>query len=184
MNHIQRARYGSNNYYESGVRQYINATGTANTWWKPSNKFDRPYGSRNIAGKLNTLNQDFVNVLAYPTIKSKANTYFETTAEDGTTFTLGQDYTITTDKMFLLSPVEVGFSTTDTSIGTLLDYYVDATNDTRIKIRKSNNNPYYWWLRTPSPSTADSVRYVGSSGALYSRGATNSCGVAPACVIQ
>ena len=115
---------------------------------------------------------------------AKANTYFETTAEDGTAFTLGQDYTIATDKMFLLSPVDVGFSTTDTSIGTLLDYYVDATNDTRVKIRKSNNNPYYWWLRTPHPSSAYSVRNVASSGALRTNYALSSSGVSAAACIQ
>ena len=154
MNHIHRARYGSNNYLQSGIRQYINSNSAANTWWQPQTVFDRPYGSRSSAGRLTKLNQDLVSVMATPEIKSRTNSYFETTSLDGTTFTLSTDYIITTDKMFLLSPVEVGFSTTDTTIGTLLDYYVDATNETRIKKRKSNNTAYYWWLRTPYPSYA------------------------------
>ena len=184
MNHIHRARYGSNNYLQSGIRQYINSNLSANTWWTPQTIFDRPYSSRTSAGKLTTLNQDLVNIMATPTIKSKTNQYFETTSLDGTTFTLNTDYTITTDKMFLLSPVEVGFSTTDTSIGSLLNYYIGATNTTRIKLRKSNNSAYYWWLRTPYPSNAHYVRYVISSGALSHDSANNSRGSAAACVIQ
>ena len=103
---------------------------------------------------------------------------------DGTTFTVATDYTISTDKMFLLSPVEVGFSTTDTTIGTLLDYYVNATNTDRIKIRTSTGAAGVWWLRTPNPSYAYNERYVTSSGALYNSDASRSYGSAPACIIQ
>ena len=184
MNHIHRVRYGSNNYLQSGIRQYINSNSAANTWWTPQTVFDRPYGSRSSAGRLTKLNQDLVSVMATPEIKSRTNSYFETTSLDGTTFTLSTDYTINTDKMFLLSPMEVNFNTTDTTIGTTLNYYVGANNDKRIKIRKSNNTAYYWWLRTPYPSTASSVRGVDPSGALYSYTANTSRGAAPACVIQ
>ncbi len=96
--------------------------------------FDRPYGGRTFAGKLTKLNQNLVDVLATPTIQSRTNSYFETTSLDGTTFSLSTNYDITTDKLFLLSPMEVNFSTTDTTVGTVLDYYVDATNADRIKI--------------------------------------------------
>lgn len=184
MNHIHRARYGSNNYLQSGIRQYINSNSAANTWWTPQTVFDRPYGSRTSAGKLTKLNQDLVSVMATPEIKSRTNSYFETTSLDGTTFTLSTDYTINTDKMFLLSPMEVNFNTTDTTIGTTLDYYIGANNGKRIKIRKSNNTAYYWWLRTPYPSNVHYVRGVYTSGALTSNDATNSGGVAPACIIQ
>ena len=179
MNHIHRARYGSNNYLQSGVRQYINSNSATNTWWTPQTIFDRPYGSRSSAGKLTKLNQDMVNVLATPTIQSRTNQYFETTSLDGTTFTLNTNYNITTDKMFLLSPKEVGF--TQDSVGTLLDYYINATNTTRIKYRKSNNTAYYWWLRTPYPTYANLVRNVNTSGALNNNNANNSNGVASDC---
>lgn len=184
MNHIHRARYGSNNYLQSGIRQYINSNSAANTWWTPQTVFDRPYGSRTSAGKLTKLNQDLVSVMATPEIKSRANSYFETTSLDGTTFTLSTDYTINTDKMFLLSPMEVNFNTTDTTIGTTLDYYIGADNNKRIKIRKSNNTAYYWWLRTPYPSITNYVRYVLTSGALSNYSAHGSLGAAPACIIQ
>ena len=184
MNHIQRARYGSNNYLQSGVRQYINSNSVANTWWTPQTIFDRPYESRALAGKLTKLNQDLVSVMVTPEIKSKTNKYFETDSLDGTSFTLNTDYTINEDKMFLLSPMEVNFNTVDTSIGVILDYYVLADDDKRIKYRKSDKIAYYWWFRTPYPTGAHNVRYVTSSGALNSNGAYASGGVATACVIQ
>lgn len=184
MNHIHRARYGSNNYLQSGSRQFLNSDKAAGQWWTPQTVFDRPYGSRNSAGKLTKLRSDFVSVLATPTIQSRTNRYFETTSLDGTTFALATNYDITTDKLFLLSPMEVGFSTTDTTVGTLLDYYIDATNDTRIKKRKSNNTAYDWWLRTPYPANAYHVRVVAAAGSLNNYSASGTYGVAAACVIQ
>jgi len=184
MNHIHRARYGSNNYLQSGVRQYLNSNSAANTWWQPQTIFDRPYGGRTFAGKLTKLNQNLVDVLATPTIQSRTNSYFETTSLDGTTFSLSTNYDITTDKLFLLSPMEINFSTTDTTVGTVLDYYVGATNADRIKIRTSTGAAGYWWLRTPYPSVAYNVRLVYTSGALSNNYAHYSYGCAPAWVIQ
>lgn len=184
MNHIHRARYGSNNYLQSGIRQYLNSNSAANTWWQPQTIFDRPYGGRTFAGKLTKLNQNLVDVLATPTIQSRTNSYFETTSLDGTTFSLSTNYDITTDKLFLLSPMEINFSTTDTTVGTVLDYYANATNADRIKIRTSTGAAGYWWLRTPYPSRAYYVRGVFTSGALTSTYAYNSIGSAAAWVIQ
>lgn len=184
MNHITRVRYGSDNYLQSGVRQYLNSNSAANTWWQPQTIFDRPYDDRTSAGKLTKLNQNLVNVLATPTIQNRTNSYFETTSLDGTTFSLSTNYDITTDKLFLLSPMEVNFSTTDTTVGTVLDYYVNATNADRIKIRTSTGAADYWWLRTPYPLLANNVRAVGTSGALYNVAAYGSRGLAAAWVIQ
>lgn len=183
MNHIHRARYGSNNYLQSGVRQYINSNSAANTWWTPQTIFDRSYGSRTSAGRLTKFNQDLVSVMATPTIQSRTNQIFETTSLDGTTFTLNTNYNITTDKMFLLSPYEINLNT-DTTVGTIMNYYIDANNAKRVKLRESNNQAYYWWLRTPTPSIAYYVRSVSTSGALDSHTAISSYGCAPACVIQ
>lgn len=183
MNHIHRARYGSNNYLQSGLRQYMNSDKAANAWWTPQTIFDRPYSNRTSAGKLTKLAKEFVDMLATPTIKSRTNSYFETDSLDGTHFTTATDYTISTDKLFLLSPNEVALNA-DTTIGTVLDYYTDATNTDRIKYRVSNGAAYYWWLRTPTPSYAHRVRSVGTSGALSSNYAIGSYGVAAACVIQ
>lgn len=183
MNHIHRARYGSNNYKQSGIRQYLNSNSEGNTWWTPQTVFDRPYKSSSSAGKLTKINQKLVNIMVTPTITSRTNGCFETTSIDGTTFTLSTDYDISNDKVFLLSPMEVNLSA-DTSVGSVLDYYVNATDGDRIKNRASNNTAYHWWVRTPSSSSANSSRRVYKTGSIDSGTVDNSYGVAIACVIQ
>ena len=181
LNHIHRVRYGSNNYYQSGLRQWLNAT-TASGWWQPSNIFDRPYGNRNTAGRLSTLNSDMVAVLVNPTVTCITNNVFETgNGPSGTAFALNTSYTIL-DKLFLVTHSEVNASSSP-NIGSTLTYYTNATNTQRIKY-KPDNTAGYWWLRTPYPSNAINERNVNSSGALYYTNASYSGGVAAACVIQ
>jgi len=182
FNHIHRARYGSNNYAQSGIRQYMNATTT--NWWTPQTIFDRQHGLNSATGILGTLNTDFVNVLATPSITNIANNTFEYQSLNGDTFTLNTEYTINTDKLFLLSHSEVNLSASPT-LGTVLDYYIDADNTKRIKYDRTNNSTArYWWFRTPSPTGANDVRICGTSGALNSNYASSGPGCVPACIIQ
>ena len=184
LNHIHRARYGSNNYYQSGLRQLLNTDLAANNWWNPTTIFDRPYENRTTNGYLRSLNEDFINVLATPEITHITNNLFEYTSLDGRTFALNTEYKINTDKVFLLSHTEVGLSSAP-NIGTVLDYYsTHNTNNDRIKYRIDNGNAYYWWFRTPYPSLAGNFRRCLTSGALGSNVASNSYGVAPAHIIQ
>lgn len=182
LNHIHRARYGSNNYYQSGLRQWLNADATANNWWTPSNIFDRPYDNRSEAGRLNTLNSSMKAVLATPTINCITNNLFEYPSLDGTTFSLQTAYTVK-DKLFLVTHTETNLSSSP-NVDSVLAYYTNAGNADRIKCRKDKGNAYYWWLRTPSPSYAGFVRVVDTSGALDSGRAGNPLGVAAACIIQ
>ena len=183
LNSVRRARYGSNNYYQSGIRQFLNSDAAGSTWWQPTNIFDRPYGQRSYAGKLTQWSNDLKSVIGTPEIEYITNNDFEFGSIDGTPFALQTPYTIATDKVFLLSHTEVNLSSAP-NVGTVLDAYVGAGNDDRIKKRTSNNNAYYWWLRTPSPSHAYIERYVYSSGALYNNVAYYSLGAAAACIIQ
>lgn len=182
LNHIHRARYGSNNYIQSGLRQALNANTAGNTYWQPQTIFDRPYGSRSQSGRLYQLNQDFVSVLATPEIKCITNNIFEYQSLDGTQFSLQTQYTIR-DKVFLPTHTEINLSS-NPNVGSVLSYWVGATNADRIKIRRSNGNAYYWWLRTPYPTYAGNFRSCNASGALGNYGAISSHGVAPAYIIQ
>ena len=183
LNHIHRARYGSNNYAQSGIRQILNSDRLANQWWQPTSIFSRPYGDRGVNGYLTTLNSDFVNILGTPEITCISNNTFEYQSLDETKYQLNTTYTVR-DKMFLLSNTEVNLSSSP-NIGTLLDYYsTHSSNSDRIKYRKDNNNASSWWLRAPYPSNALHERLVYSSGALSSSIASNSVGSAPACIIQ
>lgn len=182
FNHIHRARYGSNNYAQSGIRQYMNATTT--NWWTPQTIFDRRHGLNSSTGILGTLNTDFVNVLATPSITNIANNTFEYQSLNGDTFTLNTEYSINTDKLFLLSHSEVNLSATPT-LGTVLDYYIDADNNKRIKYDRTNNSTArYWWFRTPIPANANYVRACSTLGALSNANASSNGGCVPACIIQ
>ena len=182
FNHIHRARHGSNNYAQSGIRQYMNATTT--NWWTPQTIFDRRHSLNSSTGILGTLNTDFVNVLATPSITNIANNTFEYQSLNGDTFTLNTEYTINTDKLFLLSHSEVNLSATPT-LGTVLDYYIDADNNKRIKYDRTNNSTaHYWWFRTPNPTNASYVRNCNTSGALNNNIAIHGNGCVPACIIQ
>lgn len=183
LNSYYRALYGSNNYYQSGIRQLINAT-TPDNWWTPQTMFDRP-SNTSQQGKLYTLNEDFVSVLASPDITCITNnvTNSETPSLDGTTFSQQTEY-IVKDKMFLVSHTEVNLSATPT-LGSAMSYYsTHSSNSDRIKYRKDNDSSGLWWLRTPHPGNANLVRYVLSDGSLSYDCAYNGAGLATACVIQ
>lgn len=182
LNHIHRARYGSNNYYQSGIRQWLNADATANNWWKPTNIFDRPYGERNTDGGLYLMDKDFRKVIAAPNITCITNNIFETGTSGSTAFKLQTQYTIR-DKIFLPTHTELNLSN-NPNIGTVFSQYTNAGNDDRIKYRKDNGNAYYYWFRTPYSSSANYVRGVTSSGALNSGNANITIGAVRACTIQ
>ena len=182
LNHVPRARYGSNNYYQSGIRQWLNAT-TASDWWQPSNIFDRPYVNRTSAGRLSTLDSAMTAKIATPTITCITNNVFEYGADaSGTAFAKQTQYTVK-DKLFLLTHSEVGLSSAP-DIGSALAYYVGAANSKRTKYKTDGTTAQHWWLRTPYPSSASSERYVHTSGALYTSYSAISLGSAAACVIQ
>ncbi len=181
LNHIHRVRYGSNNYYQSGYRQWLNTNASAN-WWTPTNIFDRPYGNRTNAGRLNVMNSNMKSVLATPTVNCITNNLFEYPSLDGTTFSLQTAYTVT-DKLFPVTHSEINLSSSP-NVNSVLDYYVSAQNADRIKYRKDNGNAYYWWLRTSLPTFASAVRVVFTSGALNVYSAYSTGGSAAACIIQ
>lgn len=182
MNHTHRIRYGSNNWVESAMRQWINSEKEAGSVWTPQTKFDRPPSwAANTAGFLNGIDADFLEVIG----KTEKVTCRNTVADGG-----GSD--ITTDKFFLLSRREVyaGNEVSNVIEGEPYPYYSDYSglsaagtgNDTnRIKYR--NGSPQYWWLRTPHSGLGSNVRFIHAAGNLYSSGALNSNGVAPACNI-
>ncbi|WP_019678145.1 DUF6273 domain-containing protein [Ruminococcus flavefaciens] len=183
INHVHRARYGSNNYYQSGIRQFLNSDFAGGTWWQPTTIFDRPYGQRSSAGKLTQLSSDLRSVLATPEIEYITCNDFEFGSIGDIPFKLQTPYTIAEDKIFLLSHTEVNLSSAP-NVGTVLDTYIGAGNEDRIKKRTSNNSAYTWWLRTPYPSNASTERSVLTSGALNGSLASHADGAPAACIIQ
>ena len=182
MNHTHRIRYGSNNWVESAMRQWINSDKAAGSVWTPQTKFDRPpFWAESTAGFLNGIDADFLEVIG----ETEKVTCRNTVTDGG-----GSD--ITTDKFFLLSRREVyaGNEVSGVIEGEPYPYYSDYSdlsvagtgNDTnRIKYR--NGSPQWWWLRTPHSGNGNDVRIIKPAGSLNSHNAYYSNGVAPACNI-
>ena len=99
----------------------------------------------------------------------------------------GGEIVATTDMFFCLSASEAGFRVDDDYVydeGSAYPFYAGNINACRAKIDFENNHRY-WWLRSPHPSSAHSVRCVNTDGSLSSGHASlTSYAVAPACVIK
>ena len=180
MNHAHRIRYGSNNWKESAMRQWLNSANAARSVWTPQTIFDRPpsWGT-NTAGFLNGLDADFLAVIGKTTKVTCRNTVTDGGGSD-----------TTKDKFFLLSRREVfaGDEVSNVTEGEPYPFYSDFSDlaaaglgaDTnRIKYR--GGSPQLWWLRTPSTGSGSTVRYVSAAGIPYDNFADRSGGVAPAC---
>lgn len=182
LNHIQRARYGYNNWAESDLRMRLNSSAAPGGTWTRQSKFShKPSWADTESGFLRGVDPDFLSVLGEVTKVTALNT-----------LTDGGGSETSTEKIFLLSRSEV-YGNFENSVdeGAAYPYYKNYSdfaikndgNDTnRIKYQ-SNGTPYYWWLRTPSTGNAYNVRNVHPTGAVYGSGANNSFGLAPACCI-
>ena len=155
LNHIHRARYGSNNYKESAIRQWINSTAVANAWWAPTNIFDRPANYANLPGLLHGMDSEFLAVVKAITVPCKTNNTYELPE-----WTKDTAYTVE-DRFWLASRDEMGFGVERVAEGSVLAAYNGAGNTDRIKYDLSNGSTArYWWLRSPNPSSAYNARYV------------------------
>ncbi len=95
---------------------------------------------------------------------------------DGTTYT-------SSHKLWLPSQTEMfADNPCSTDVG---DEHFPLFSDekSRVKMRVGGKETVWYWLRTPHSGFGTSVRFVHTTGSLYYNLATNSVGVAPACVI-
>ena len=179
VNHYQRCRYGSNNYVESAIRQWLNSDAASFAWTAKTN-FDRPSTGAPYtgAGFLKLLDPELVAVLGAVDKQVARNTI-----TDGG----GQD--LFSDKVFLLSRVEVfgGTEGTTTDEQAYPYYSTLAANPTTGalsgRIKYLDGSARNWWLRSPGPGHASSPRSVDPSGTVSSSGAVSAGGAAPACCI-
>lgn len=178
MNHTHRIRYGSNNWRESAVRQWLNSAAPANEWWHPQTIFDRPPNYANQPGFLAGFDGDFLGAVGLVDVTTARNTVYEV---GGTT---GGSYT-TRDKFFLPSMAEVGLGSNDSvAEGSVMEFFNGATATDRIKYDiAAPTTARYWWLRSPFPWHGNFVRDVAPSGALNGDLANIGVAVAAACVI-
>lgn len=176
FNIIDRSLLGSNDWEECGMRQWLNADVETN-WFTPKTNWDRIISYYTRPGFLFGFDTAFKDAILETTHKNRSNTVYDS---HGT----GQPYE-TNDKMFLLCNEEVGFASESGIVcGKTFDYYVGAENVDRIKYDiASQSTARNWFLRTPYPSIACYVRYIGTSGSLGYDYAYYGFGASPACVI-
>lgn len=182
LNSIHKVRYGSNNYKESAIRQWLNSDKPAGSVWTPQTKFDRPPSWAATAdGFMYGMDADFLAVIGKTHIVVSRNTVC-----DGGGFDEMDDY------FFLLSRREVymGNEVSGVIEGEPYPYYSDysdlsapgtGADSNRIKYR--GGTAQYWWVRTPYSETGYTVRSVYATGALGTNLARGIFGVAPACNI-
>lgn len=180
LNHTHRIAYGSDNYKESAIRQFLNSSGNAGSVWNPQTKYDRPPSWVNSTeGFLKGLDPRFLSTIGSVIVPCSANNVFES---PDSTVTKGEKYTVV-DKFYLASQMEV-YGTSVGSVvdgSTLLSYYKDATNVERIKCR--DDVPAGCRLRTPVDAIGNNVRLIHTDGSLKNDFAYLNYGYAPMCTI-
>jgi hypothetical protein len=189
MNYLHRIVFGSNNYAQSNLRQWLNSEGKVNTYYTAQTKFDRPNGNligsdTAYAGFAHGFGDDFLNAVKAAVVPYRTNDVFEVDSLDGTIQAKSTVYNVK-DKFFLLSRPEIYGSWDSSSLkdGEQLEFYVGLTNTERIKY-DSFGSARNCWLRSPNPSSGGSVRSVYTDGSLYSLSyALYGFGASVACII-
>lgn len=179
MNSIQRAVYGSNNYAQSNIRQYLNSDAVAGAVWKSSNKFDQqPSWNASQPGFLSKLPDEFLEIVHPISISQDTNTVFEVD------YTKSSSYAVR-DKFWLPSRFQIYGTKESAELGEIQwDYYKGSVDIDKI-MYDNGGTARHQWLRSPNVGSASHAGLVNAStGALISTNAYNSFAVAPACEIS
>lgn len=168
INNILRARYGSNIYKTSAIRQYINSTAKKGEWWHPTGKFDRVPSYLNYeSGLLHGIDAEVLSVLSDQTYTSCLPRATLGTDEPSVTLT---------DKVVIPAKVEVFGSdeNTDVSEGKALPLFAEnsslalpGTDADRGRIIKDiYGNACSVWLRTAERATENNAYVILSDGSI------------------
>lgn len=179
INDIRRCQYGSSNYIESNIRQWLNSQDGSFIWDRTTN-YSKPSTGAPYAGGgfLSLLDPELVEVIGAVDKQVARNT-----RTDGG----GQD--LFSDKVFLLSRKEVFGGDEGAVTGEIPYpwYSALAANPTADpltgRIKYLSGSARYWWLRSPITGRSNSPRGVTTTGYVSHSIACNAGGLAPACCI-
>jgi len=182
VNDGNRARYGSNNWMQSAIRQWLNST-KATDWWGAKNNYDRPQTAP-VDGFLHGIDADFLACIGKVRLRTGLNP-----VDNAGTF----GYSDNEELIFFPSRSEMGLGN---SVAEIYETPValDGTAKTDVlPLFKSNADSIKylsgvargWWVRSPGPDAAGAsgTHYVSAGGSLYGGGALGGNGAVPACVI-
>lgn len=181
LNRAERVSYGSDNYKESAIRQFLNSSEEKGNVWKAMTKYDRPpYNASTVVGFLKGLDESFLSVVGKVVVPCCSNNNYES---PDSTITAGTKYTVE-DRFYLASQMEI-FGETTSTIGDdskLFPYYSGAVAADRIKRRGGLGK--HWWTRTPASWGTNVVRVVTDVGNMSDNYASsNNPGIVPVCTI-
>ena len=159
----------------------MNSSAIAGSVWTPDTNVDRPPSWVDTAtGFLNGVDEDFLSVIGEVTKK----TALSTVSDSGGSVE-------TNERFFLPSRSEVyGGDEVTGGEGVAYPYYSNnsdlgsaGTGNDSNRIKYSDGSVWYWWLRSPYVDTANSVRFVFTTGRINNTSANGNYGVAPICCI-
>lgn len=184
LNSIHRIRYGSNNYKESAIRQWLNSDKPAGQVWTPKTPWDIPPAWVNtVDGFMRGMDADFLATIG----KTHIVTARAQTIEGGAAYDEMDDFFFLLSRSQVYGDVEVA----GVDEGLPYPYYSDYSDlsapgmgaDTN-RISTRNGAATYYWLRTPLFNHGAFPRLVTTTGNVSVTGyAYNSYGVLPACNI-
>ena len=150
---LDRIDFGNNRWSVSNIRQWLNSSGAANSWFTPQHEYDAPPTSGNVS-RADGAYADAPGFLAG--FSSEVLQHFT----DITNITAlcnadGGGSETTVDKVFLPSYTEMGFGSNGiVAEGTPLSKFTDKDS------RKKTGGSKYYWMRSPHPSLAEFVKGV------------------------
>lgn len=183
LNDIRKARFGSNDYYTSFIRQWLNSDAPKGSIWTAQTQYDRPCNSDStLDGFLYLLDQSFLNVVGSvkktTTIDKQDNTSPET---------------IETEEKFYLLSIDEIFSASENGLiqGMPYAYYSNYSSSSLphidaddIRIKYQGDSAKYYWLRSPNLTYKNSIKYVYPDGSIHTYSLPNSeLFVSPSCCI-
>lgn len=182
INDGYRAQYGSNNWMQSAIRQWLNSAETTG-WWTPKNIYDRPQSSP-TDGFLNGIDADLLACIGKVRLRTGLNP-----VDNAGTF----GYSDNEELIFLPSRTEMGLGNSATAIyetpvaadGTAKTDVLPLFKSNADRIKYLAGVARHWWMRSPHPGAtgAHSTYVVYLTGALDGSGALHGDGAVPACVI-
>lgn len=182
MNHTHRIHYGSNNYAQSAIRQWLNSDETVSTW-EPQTIVDKPSSKLNKTGLMARLPQEFLSVIQPAVIPCRTSGIYEINSLDGTVYTTNQIYYLE-DRFFILSRAEIDgtYENHDIQDGAQLEFY-DGLSDSERIAYAANGVAVTKRLRTASGTDTSLTTIVNTFGKISSTSARLGTGICPACII-
>ena len=166
-----RTKYGNNRYAHSAIRQWLNSSADAGSWWVSQHEYDAaPDYATTKDGFMKGFDSDFLAVLGKTSIIVAKNTI----TDGGGSETLSDEY------FYLMSKQEVGLGAENSiAEGQQFPIFTDANS----RKRTYNGSSTYWWLRSPYSSNSCNARCVNADGSENNSYAYSAYGILPACNI-